>query len=123
MPDEETQLVAEIVERCGLVDGRSDDADQVETGVAQLDERASKLGLRHGSPHHSAGEDVNAVHLQSEAVRFEVGGPAELAKPDGAHELSGAGAELHPVEVGLTVGVGPPPFDAADTNIATTCGE
>ena len=68
LPDEEAQLVAEVVERRRLVDGRAGDADQVQPGIAQSAERLAEVLVGNRRPHGAAGEDRHAVHLEGEPV-------------------------------------------------------
>ena len=95
LPDQDAELVAQVVEEVGLVDHRAADADHVDAGVAQTLERgAIATGIRiesgdiQRSPADTAAEHWNAVDAYAETLA--VGVTVDLQ-----------GAETYPAKIDL----------------------
>ena len=119
---EQAELVAELVERVGLVDAAAPDADQVQAGRPRL--LQSLAVARTVDPHREGvvGDPVRALHehrlvvhdeLERGAVGVGLRVPAQVAEADPSGRLvehPAVGAEPHAdvVEHGVAIADGPP---------------
>ncbi len=134
LPDEDPQLVAQIVELGRLVEAGAGDAEHVHAGVAHQLQRRPQVRARcrepdriDRGPDRAADEDRHAADVDREPVALDVvirarsGGQrpeADAPAIDGRRGVATPDRQPHGMQVRLAVGVRPPRGHPRDDQLA-----